>query len=531
MLVRGASCAVIYLPASPAFPCTHPPTHARTLPPPARTQSLQLLDILIKNGSERCVDAAREYSTNRLRALESFEHMAEGKDQGAGIRALAKQIGVLLKDSSAIREERDKAKKLRDKFVGMSGAHAGGGGGVGGGGSGFGSSSGGFSSSSGGFGSSGFGSDGGDQWGSSRDVGSSRSRDRGEDDSPRVDVDRSSSGVTRAARGGRAPVVPTSAPASEDFESFGAPAQAPAKEAVGRRGRPAAAAPADDMFAPSVTHDDDFSSAFSTAVSVKPAAPASAAANFDDDFGSFGAPTPAAAKPAAASRPRPIAAPAASGRTTFAPPKAAVAPAPTPAALAAPPADDGFDDLSFAAPSAPSAKQPQPPAAAFDPFDTANSGSGSSSGAGGSSSGLGDLSGLATADFAPFASADPFAAPPPAATAGGLYGLYAVPMTSAQQQQQQQQQQHHQQSGSGAPADTDLNRLVSLDDGFKGGKGAWAASCGKPAMRALPRRANHFFLPTRVCTSFPRPLMRRPLHIPRQESCCPPQRDLKSCAC
>ena len=132
-------------------------------------KSLTLLEHLIKNGSERCVDEARG-RTHQLRGLDNFNYYEGTVDRGLGVREKSKQILELLEDDERIREERSKAKKLREKFGGMSSSSAGGGGGGGFGNtssskyagygndsdfrsSGYGNSSGGYSDSGGGSGS------------------------------------------------------------------------------------------------------------------------------------------------------------------------------------------------------------------------------------------------------------------------------------------------------------------------------------------------------------------------------------------
>ena len=102
-------------------------------------QGLVLLEALIKNGSERCVNDARDH-VFRIRTLTDFTHTSEGRDQGAGIREKAKQLVELLGDTARIREQREASRKLRDKYIGMSnvglpaslGGAGGGGGGYGG---------------------------------------------------------------------------------------------------------------------------------------------------------------------------------------------------------------------------------------------------------------------------------------------------------------------------------------------------------------------------------------------------------------
>jgi len=106
-------------------------------------KALVLLEHLVKNGTERVVENARDHMF-KIRSLSDFNYYDGNVDRGTGIRDKCKQLLELLNDNDRIREEREKAKKLRDKYVGIS--------------SGGGSIGGGFSSnqySSGGFGNGG----------------------------------------------------------------------------------------------------------------------------------------------------------------------------------------------------------------------------------------------------------------------------------------------------------------------------------------------------------------------------------------
>ena len=130
-------------------------------------KALTLLEHLIKNGSERCVDDGRNHS-HVLRALFNFNYYEGTVDRGQGVREKSKQVVELIGDDERIREERTKAKQLREKFGGnMGGAsNTGSMSGIGGGGSGYAGygndNSGGYSGSGGGgYGDSGIGSSGG----------------------------------------------------------------------------------------------------------------------------------------------------------------------------------------------------------------------------------------------------------------------------------------------------------------------------------------------------------------------------------
>eukprot|EP00532_Pseudo-nitzschia_australis_P004828 CAMPEP_0168186898 /NCGR_PEP_ID=MMETSP0139_2-20121125/14701_1 /TAXON_ID=44445 /ORGANISM="Pseudo-nitzschia australis, Strain 10249 10 AB" /LENGTH=648 /DNA_ID=CAMNT_0008108983 /DNA_START=123 /DNA_END=2069 /DNA_ORIENTATION=+ len=78
-------------------------------------KSLNLLDHLVKNGAERCVDDARNHG-HTLRALGQFNYYEGTIDRGLGVREKSKQILEMLGDDERVREERQKARKLREKF-------------------------------------------------------------------------------------------------------------------------------------------------------------------------------------------------------------------------------------------------------------------------------------------------------------------------------------------------------------------------------------------------------------------------------
>jgi epsin len=104
-----------------------------------QSQALQLLEYLVKHGSERVVDDARSHIST-LKMLRSFHYIDEkGKDQGAIgnvflraisqlyvehshdyylVRNRAKELVELLADVERIRQERKKAEANRSKYVG-----------------------------------------------------------------------------------------------------------------------------------------------------------------------------------------------------------------------------------------------------------------------------------------------------------------------------------------------------------------------------------------------------------------------------
>ncbi|KAJ5723929.1 hypothetical protein N7488_001964 [Penicillium malachiteum] len=84
-------------------------------------KSLQLLEFLVKNGSERVVDDARSHMS-LLRMLRQFHYIdMNGKDQGINVRNRSSELVKLLGDVEQIRAERKKARSNRNKFSGFEG--------------------------------------------------------------------------------------------------------------------------------------------------------------------------------------------------------------------------------------------------------------------------------------------------------------------------------------------------------------------------------------------------------------------------
>ncbi|RKF60666.1 ENTH domain-containing protein [Erysiphe neolycopersici] len=84
-------------------------------------KALQLLEFLIKNGSERVIDDARSHLT-LLKMLRQFHYVDQnGKDQGLNVRNRAKELTELLSDVDRIRAERKKARSTKSKYTGVAG--------------------------------------------------------------------------------------------------------------------------------------------------------------------------------------------------------------------------------------------------------------------------------------------------------------------------------------------------------------------------------------------------------------------------
>lgn len=83
-------------------------------------KALQLLEYLVKHGSERFVDDARA-NVALVSMLKSFHYIdSKGVDQGINVRNRARDVAALLNDENRIRAERRKAKENTKKFEGVS---------------------------------------------------------------------------------------------------------------------------------------------------------------------------------------------------------------------------------------------------------------------------------------------------------------------------------------------------------------------------------------------------------------------------
>jgi epsin len=232
-------------------------------------QALQLLEFLVKNGSERVVDDARSH-LSLLRMLRQFHYIdPNGKDQGINVRNRSAELTKLLGDVDAIRSERKKARSNKNKYGGVEGG-AGGGFSSGSGGryGGFGSETGGF----GGYQGEVYG-DGGGFGGRETDFsGTQRRADQFEEYDEEEEGSRpSASRATVSSPATRKPAPKSKEPEPDLFE-FGdeEPATSSGKAPATTSGGLA------DFSAPAATGDDDdfddFQSATSPAVSAPPGA-------------------------------------------------------------------------------------------------------------------------------------------------------------------------------------------------------------------------------------------------------------------
>lgn len=252
-------------------------------------KALQLMEFLVKNGSERVIDDARSH-LSLLKMLRQFHYIDQnGKDQGINVRNRSKELTDLLSDVDKIRQERKKAKATKHKYGGVEG-------GVGLGGSGFSSTGsgryGGFGSESaaaysGGYGGStrGVYGDGGGFGGESHEEYDESGRRGGAE---RFDeYDEYDDGGAQAAPGRRRGDASSSRPKPTPKKAEAPKPKEPEVDLFDFGDDEPAAAPAPVMAATSST------------AALQPPAAAPAPAD-DDDFDDFQSAAPAAAPAAAA---------------------------------------------------------------------------------------------------------------------------------------------------------------------------------------------------------------------------------------
>ena len=87
-------------------------------------KGIQLIEFLVVNGSERCLEEARDMQS-LIRHLKNFKYVDdEGKDWGVNVRDAAKHFLEFMKDEKSIKEEREKAKEQKEKYEGFSRSEA-----------------------------------------------------------------------------------------------------------------------------------------------------------------------------------------------------------------------------------------------------------------------------------------------------------------------------------------------------------------------------------------------------------------------
>ncbi|CAL9728292.1 epsin-3 [Monosporozyma unispora] len=88
-------------------------------------KALQLLEYLVKHGSEKFIDDARN-SIRIVQMLEDFHYIdSQGRDQGINVRNRAKVMVALLSDDEQLRNERKKARETANKYKGVMGGTGG----------------------------------------------------------------------------------------------------------------------------------------------------------------------------------------------------------------------------------------------------------------------------------------------------------------------------------------------------------------------------------------------------------------------
>ncbi|RYC65857.1 hypothetical protein CHU98_g357 [Xylaria longipes] len=251
-------------------------------------KSLQLLEFLIKHGSERVIDDARGHIT-LLKMLRQFHYIdPNGKDQGINVRNRAKELADLLGDVERIRAERKKARTNKAKYTGVEGGAMGGFSGSSGRYGGFGSESAGYGGSSAGYGgySGGVYGDGGgfggqsDEW---RDSGNRADKFEEYDEYDEGAPTSSSSRPKQAERTERAgervgvkKTTPSQQPKKKELEadlfSFDDSQSAPAASSAGATLAPSTSSGLADLSSPAGDDDDfdDFQSATPAATTSAP---------------------------------------------------------------------------------------------------------------------------------------------------------------------------------------------------------------------------------------------------------------------
>ena len=88
-------------------------------------KALQLLEYLVKHGSEQFIDDVRS-SLRIVKMLENFHYIdSQGRDQGINVRNKAKAMVLLLQDDNQLRAERKKARETANKYKGVMGGTGG----------------------------------------------------------------------------------------------------------------------------------------------------------------------------------------------------------------------------------------------------------------------------------------------------------------------------------------------------------------------------------------------------------------------
>lgn len=290
-------------------------------------KALQLLEFLVKNGSERVVDYARSH-VGAIEMLKHFHYVdSQAKDQGINIRNRAKELTALLGDVEKIRTERKKARANVSKYSGV-GSEEGGFGGSGKKYGGFGSDSMEFGS---GYQGQVFGDGGG--FNGSNYIGPSYNR-HDEDEFEEYDVGTASAGASGSAEASSsrqsppplpkkkttetvadfisfddepAPASTAAAEEDDDFDDFQSATPVPAASGSSNQGNPLTSSNLADLFssppvstAPSAVSHQPLNN--NTGSFFGSAAPLSSGAHVPNS--TFSSPAPSASSSAAAPKPK-----------------------------------------------------------------------------------------------------------------------------------------------------------------------------------------------------------------------------------
>ncbi|KTW26765.1 hypothetical protein T552_02766 [Pneumocystis carinii B80] len=82
-------------------------------------KALQLLEFLVKHGSERVIDDARSH-ISIIKVLRNFHYIDnKGKDRGVNVSNRAKELIQLLLDNDLLKQERKKARSNKERYIGV----------------------------------------------------------------------------------------------------------------------------------------------------------------------------------------------------------------------------------------------------------------------------------------------------------------------------------------------------------------------------------------------------------------------------
>lgn len=84
-------------------------------------KGLQVIEFLLKRGSEQCIDITRCELTSKLKALDSFEYIGEdGRDYGINVRVRSQAIAAMVQDLDGLRLQRKQLAEKAKTYAGYS---------------------------------------------------------------------------------------------------------------------------------------------------------------------------------------------------------------------------------------------------------------------------------------------------------------------------------------------------------------------------------------------------------------------------